>query len=140
MTWKFHYEPHDDLSCTPTLQRPNMSECFYTHTHTHTFSCSKLFFFKHIISLSQPPHQLWGPHLVPHLEQAAVKWGPVWELLAGLVETAKAWSSLAPMTLASPSSLGSMLGCCRCYCQEADRGEVKHNPLWGQGPRQRQFT
>ena len=37
-------------------------------------------------------------------EEAAVKWGPVWELLAGLVETAKVWSSLAVMTLASPSS------------------------------------
>ena len=74
-----------------------------------------------------------SPCLVPHLEQAAVKWGPVWELLAGLVETAKAWSSLAVMTLASPSSLGSMLGCCCCYCQEAGKGKVKHNQLWGQG-------
>lgn len=53
----------------------------------------------HYSSFAAPYHS-WGPHLVPHLEQAAVKWGPVWELLAGLVETAKAWSSLASMTLA----------------------------------------
>jgi len=45
-----------------------------------------------------PPNQAWGPHLVPHLEQAGVKWGSVWELLAGLVEIEKAWSLLVQMT------------------------------------------
>lgn len=75
--------------------------------------------------------------LVPHLEQAAVKWGPVWDLLAGLLETAKAWYLLAAMTLASLTSQGSMLGCCCRYCQQAGKGKVKHNQLWGQGLKQR---
>lgn len=65
-------------------------------------------------------------------EQAAVKWGPVGELLAGLVETAKAWFSLAVMTFATLSSPGSMLVCCCYCCQEAGRGKVKHNRLWSE--------
>lgn len=105
------------------------------HTHTCMLHAQKS---KHIVSLSQPP-TIWPPYLVPHLVQAAVKWGPVWELLAGLVETAKAWSSLAVMTLASRSSLGSMLGCCYCYCQEKGKDKVKHNQLWSQGLNQRQL-
>lgn len=110
----------------------------FTHMHAH-ITCTKIqthfFFFS-----STAPNQPWGPHFVPHLEQAAVKWGPVWELLAGLVETAKAWSSLAVMTLASSSSLGCMLGCFCCYCQEAKEGKVKHKQLWGQVVKQRQLS
>lgn len=62
----------------------NKSEHFYTHT-----VCTKIQ--THYFSYTDS-NQLWDPHLVPHLEQAPVKWGPVWEMLAGLMETAKVWS------------------------------------------------
>lgn len=38
--------------------------------------------------LNHNPQPAMGAHTWS--KQAAVKWGPVWELLAGLVETAKA--------------------------------------------------
>lgn len=123
---------HQNYGCSSLI-----SQNTFAHRHTHTSTKIQT----HYFSCTPPHHQQpWGPHSVPHLEQAAVKWGPVWELLAGLVETAKAWSSLALMTLASSSSRGSTLGCCFCYCQEAGKGKVKHDRLRGQGPKHTQFT
>lgn len=92
-----------------------------SHTTTsHVHQKSHMHKNPNTLFLIHSPQPTMGAHTWS--EQAAVKWGPVWELLAGLVETAKAWSSLAVMTLATSTSLGSMLVCCCCYCQEAGKG------------------
>lgn len=64
------------MSYTTTSQAYKKSQRFCTNMHPNT------------LFLNHYPQPAMGAHT--RSKQAAVKWGPVWELLAGLVETAKA--------------------------------------------------
>lgn len=103
-----HFDPCNYFLCIPNAAVKQVRVCAHTQTHT----CLNIQ--THDFSFAAPKAAM-GAHT--RSEEAAVKWGPVWELLAGLVETAEAWSSLTAMTRASSPSLRSRLVCCSCsYC------------------------